>query len=191
MNPIRTFPRLHGLVLALAAAVLVSGCDDDLFQQRWTANPQDGLIFALSRDELNVPSAFSVYEGRTYRVEAPGSSGRWDLAFDIVDGQPVFLPPGAVGISSEARLLARPGETFESIRRAPDDLELYSEREPVPVVEGQLYVVRTAQQIGVFGSRCVYFGKLVVQELDLVSASVLFRYDVNTICNSRRLQPDR
>lgn len=191
MNPIRTFNRLPGLVLALAALVLVSGCDDDLFEQRWTANPQQGLIYALSRDELNVPSAFSVYERRAYRVEAVGSSGRWDLAFDIVAGQPVFLPPGALGISTEARLLARPGETFESIRRAPDDLELYSETEPVPVVEGQLYIVRTVQQIGIFGSRCVHYGKLLVEELDLQASSVEFRYDVNTICNSRRLQPDR
>lgn len=191
MNPIRIFTRLSGLVLALAAAVLVTGCDDDLFEQRWTSNPQEGLIYALSRDELNVPSAFSIWEGRAYRVEAAGSSGRWDVAFDIVAGQPVFLPPGAVGISSEARVLARPGETFESIQRAPDDLEEYSETEPVPVVEGQLYVIRTVQQVGVFGSRCVYYGKLVVEDLDLVSASVEFRYDVNTICNSRRLQPDR
>lgn len=183
--------RVSGLALAVLLTTVLSACDDDLFQQRWISNPQVGVIYALSRTELNVPSAFSLFEGRTYRVEAAGASGRWDLAFDVVDGQPVFLPPGAVGISSEARILARPGETFEGIQRAPDDLELYSETEAVPVQVGQLYIVRTVQQVGAFGSRCVYFGKLVVQEVDLVSSSVEFRYDLNTICNSRRLQPDR
>jgi len=191
LNFIRTSLRVSGLALVVLLTSVLSGCDDDPFAQRWISNPQQGLIYALSRTELNVPSAFSLFERRTYRVEAAGSSGRWDLAFDVIDGRPVFLPPGALGIASEARILAQPGETFDGIQRAPEDLELYSETEAVPVQVGQLYVVRTVQQVGAFGSRCVYFGKLVVQKVDLVSSSVEFRYDLNTICNSRRLQPDR
>jgi len=185
-----SFATLRTAFAALLVVVL-SGCGDDPFQQRWFSNTRTASLYSLSRPELNLPSAFGLYDGQSYRVEVAGSTGRWDLAFDLIGGAPVLLPPGALGVTGEARIIPLPGENFDTIERAPADLELYSSSQPVPVQLGQLYVVRTNQQIGPFGTRCTYFGKLVVDELDLARARLTFRYDVNPICNSRRLQPDR
>lgn len=178
---------------ALAALLTLglAGCDDDPFRIVWTANPTDGLAYSLSLPELNLPTAFSVVERRAYRVEASGSTGRWDLAVDIRDGDALFLPPGALGIVSEARILPAPDETFDGITRAPADLELYSRNEAVPAVVGRLYVVRSSQQVGSFGTRCIYYSKLEVTGVDLQRGSVSFRFDTNPACNSRNLRPER
>lgn len=177
--------------LAVLLVAGLTGCDDDPFRIIWTSNPTEGSVYALSLPELNLPSAFSVVERRAYRVEASGSTGRWDLAVDIQGGQAFLLPPGALGVVAEARILPVPGETFDGIRRAPDDLDLYSRDEPVPAVEGRLYVVRSVQQVGAFGTRCIYYAKLEIVGVDLDRGSVTFRFDTNPVCNSRSLRPDR
>ncbi len=178
---------------ALAALLVVglSGCDDDPFRIIWTANPTNGTVYSLSLPQLNLPSAFSVVERRAYRVEASGSTGRWDLAFDIQGGQAVLLPPGALGVTSEARILAQPDQTFDGIRRAPSDLEQYAQSEPVPAVSGRVYIVRSGQQVGPFGTRCIYYSKLEITEVDLDGGSLSFRFDTNPACNDRSLRPDR
>jgi len=183
--------RLGPTFLVGLLSLLLAGCGDDPFAIIWTANPQTASIFSVSREELNLGTGFSFNERRPLRIEAPGASGRWELAVDFQGGNPVLLPPGAFGIPGEARLLALPGETFDGVREAPEDLELYSRDQPLPAVPGQLYVVRTNQQLSAFGSRCVFYGKFLVEEVDAVQERLTFRFDTNIACNSRNLRPDR
>lgn len=178
-------------VLPVLLVVGLAACDDDPFRIIWTSNPTEGLAYSLSLPDLNVPSAYSLVERRPYRVETAGSTGRWDFAVDIRDGQAFLLPPGALGVTSEARILPVPDQTFDGIRRAPDNLDAYSRDQPVPAVVGRLYVIRTGQQVGPFGTRCIYYAKLTVEEVELDRGYVRFRFDVNPVCNSRGLQPDR
>jgi hypothetical protein len=180
-----------GRVLALTLLLPgVWACDDDPFKIRWSANPDTVLLYSLARPELNLNSGFD-FVGRTpVRIEAPSAVGKWDLAVDTKDGQVVFVPPGAIGVtSSRARIAPLGGMSFEDIRRAPRDTTLYIGDRVVPVVPGDLYVIRTRQQIGSWGTRCVYYGKLLPLQADPENGTLTFVYDVSPVCNDRKLIP--
>ncbi len=180
-----------GRVLALV--LLFPGiwaCDDDPFKIRWSANPDTVLLYSLARPELNLNSGFDFVGRRAVRIEAPSAVGRWDLAVDTKDGQVVFVPPGAIGVTgSRASLAPMGGMSFDEIRRAPRDTALYVGDRVVRVVPGELYVIRTRQQIGSWGTRCVYYGKLLPLEADPDNGTLTFVYDVSPVCNDRKLIP--
>jgi hypothetical protein len=180
-----------GSVLALA--LLLPGiwaCDDDPFKIRWAANPDTVLLYSLARPELNLNSGFDFVSRSAVRIEAPSAVGKWDLAVDTKNGQVVFVPPGAIGVTgSRARIAPMGGMSFEEIRRAPRDTTLYIGDRVVPVVPGELYVIRTRQQIGSWGARCVYYGKLLPLEADADNGTLTFVYDVSPVCNDRKLIP--
>lgn len=188
----RPNPTRHGL---LALAILVPGmwgCEDDPFQIRWELNPDTVLLYSLARPELNLNSAIDFSSRTALRVEAPSSVGEWDLAVDTQGGAIVFLPPGAVGISeSTAAIAPMPGIDFDEIRRAPRDTTLYVKDQPVPAEEGELYVIRTRQRIGGFGTRCVYYGKVEPLAVDPAAGTIRLVFDVSPVCNDRKLVPPK
>jgi hypothetical protein len=152
-----------GRVLALV--LLFPGiwaCDDDPFKIRWSANPDTVLLYSLARPELNLNSGFDFVGRRAVRIEAPSAVGS-------------LAPMG--------------GMSFDEIRRAPRDTALYIGDRVVRVVPGELYVIRTRQQIGSWGTRCVYYGKLLPLEADPDNGTLTFVYDVSPVCNDRKLIP--
>ncbi|MBT8335443.1 MAG: hypothetical protein KJO11_02500 [Gemmatimonadetes bacterium] len=185
-------PRLRVLavVAALASAPFLGACEDDPFGfNDWTLAPDTVFIYSLARPELNLASGFNVNQRRLVRVEAAGATGSWDFLVNTEDGRLVFLTPSAVGLDTESAVVPMPGETFDGIREAPADTALYVRDRSVPIELGQLYVVRTNQQTGSFGRRCVYYGKLEPLEVDPVGGTLRFRYDASPLCNSRSLVP--
>ena len=185
-------PRLRAFALV---AVLVSGpflasCEDDPFGfNDWTLRPDTAFLYSLARPELNLASGFDLRGRRLVRVEAAGATGTWDFLVNTENGQLVFVTPTAVGLDTEAALVPMPGETFDGIREAPADTSLYIRDRPVVIELGQLYVVRTNEQSGSFGRRCVYYGKGEPLEVDPVGGTLRFRYDSSPLCNSRSLVP--
>jgi hypothetical protein len=178
--------------IALAAAVLtatLSACGDDPFAYNWSDVPDTVQIYSLARPELNLPSGFSFYDGFASAVEHPAATGRWDVALDTEGGQLVLLPPGAVGILSRARIAALPGVAFGDITQAPGDTLAYSTNDPVPVVAGSSYVIRTNIRPGSFGSACTYYAKMEPVTIDVAGGTLVFRYTTNPICNSPDLVP--
>ncbi|HZD03823.1 MAG TPA: hypothetical protein VE173_02865, partial [Longimicrobiales bacterium] len=117
-----TSPRRRAaLVLALAGlagSAALAGCGDNGLQPNWTAFPDTAVLFTLARPELNLPSAFSFRERRTYRVEGANATGSWDIALDTEDGELVFLPPGALGIVSRAGIATLSGMDFDQVDEA-------------------------------------------------------------------------
>jgi len=176
-------------VLAAAFAAGALGCGDDPFRIDWVASPDTVLLYSLARPELNLPSAFNFNERSVVQVESPGATGRWDVALDTRDGELVFLPPGALGINSRARITALPGLDFDEVREAPRDTTLYASREPLSVSAGVVYVVQTEQTVGSFGQRCVYYAKLEPTVIDVEGGTLEFMFDSNPVCNDSRLVP--
>jgi hypothetical protein len=112
------------------------------------------------------------------------------MAVDTRGGAIVLLPPAALGIAdSKARIARLTGLAFADVIEAPADTTVYSSTIPLPAVLGTVYVVRTEQSVGSFGSRCAYFAKLEPVEIDPTEGRLRFRYDVSPICNDRRLVP--
>jgi hypothetical protein len=180
---------LAGLATAGLLAVGTVGCDDP-YAIDWTESPDTAMIYSLARPELNLPSAFDFVGKVPLRVEAPLSTGQWDLALDTQDGELVFLPPGAMGISSSSRVTRIPNTTWDDVIQAPSDSLLYSRDEPVPVRSGDIYVLRTHVTRGIWGTSCVYFGRIKPLEIQVAEGYLRFQYDFSPVCNSLRLIPD-
>ena len=187
-RPSRTAARAAGAA-ALALGVLTASCEDDFFEPRWGSAIDTVQLFSLARPELNLPAAFSFNRRRTFRVEAATSTGNWDIAVDTQGDGLVFLPPGALGISSRAGIAPRPGVAFEEVEEAPTDSASYTLDEPVPAEVGTVYVVRTGRSTTAFGTRCVYFAKFEPLEIDTGVGTVRFLYEANPICNDPSLVP--
>jgi hypothetical protein len=179
-------------VLLLPLLAGVTACEDDLFKVRWEENPDTANLFSLARPELNLLSAFDFVSRTPVRVESPDATGKWDMVLDTQDGELVLLPPGALGVvGSRARIIPMGNATFEEVRRAPSDTTLYVGDEPVPVVVGNIYVIRTREQLGVYGRRCVYYGKFEPLEQNVAEGTMSFVFDVSPVCNSRKLYPEK
>lgn len=179
----------------IAAAVLLwslPACGDNPFEVTWTANPDTALLYSLARPELNLPSAFDFVPSRrrTVEVEAPGATGNWDLALDTRDGTLVFVPPGELGIASDAGIATIPGLNLDELEEAPSDSAAYAMEEPVPVELGTAYVVRTRRSQGGFRRTCSYFAEFELVEVNPEVGTVRFVYDTNPKCNDRSLVPD-
>lgn len=176
---------------ALSAALLVgvAACGDDPFAFDWNDAPDTVLVYSMARPELNLVSAYNFLQGARVRVEAPAATGSWDLAVDTRDGQIVFLPPGALNVAAEAGVAVLEGMSLDDVTRAPSDTLLYVEDEPVPVRQGDVYVIRTNRQRGSFGRTCVYYAKAEAVAIDPVGGTLTFREVTNPVCNDRDLVP--
>lgn len=181
--------------LFLAFLLLLPGawaCDDDPFLIRWELNPDTVLLYSLARPEMNLNSAFDFVRRNAVRVEAPSAVGEWDVAVDTQNGAIVLVPPGAIGVAKSKAAIAPMGNgDFDELRRAPSDTTLYIGDQAVPVKVGDLYVIRTRQKQGSYGSSCVYYGKFEPLLVDPEAGILSFVFDVSPVCNDRKLFPPK
>lgn len=167
----------------------LAACGADPFAFNWSDAPDTAVVYSLARPELNLPSAYNFFAGATLPVENPSATGNWDMALDTRGGELVLLPPGALGVSSRARIAALQGLQLDDVMEAPTDSMVYSASVPVPVELGTIYVVRTAQRAGSFGTRCVYYAKMEPLTVDVANGTMTFREVTNPVCNDRSLVP--
>jgi hypothetical protein len=179
------------LVMAGLVTVLVSACGDDPFAIRWELQADTVFLYSLARPELNLNAGYNFRPGGigTVRIEAASSTGQWDVALDTRGGKLVFLPPGALGVTSRARITALPGMARADVVEAPEDTLVYSADQPFEVELGTIYVVRTDRVPGAFGSRCVYYARVEPLIIDVAGGTLTFVYDSSPVCNSRVLIP--
>ena len=178
------------VALFVASALGLTACGENIFDIKWTeANVATARIYSLARPELNLPTAFDFVDRIPVQIHAPGATGSWDLVLDTQNGQLVFLPPGALEITTEVMVLAMPDMAFDDVIEAPEDSTLYTKDQPVAVETSSVYVLRTHAAPGRFRALCVRYGKL--QPLEVVPAlgTVVFEYDVSTLCDDRGLVP--
>ena len=177
------------LLALLVLSVALSACGDDPFAFPWTSRPDTVLLYSLARPELNLEAAYDFHNELRIRVEAANATGSWDVALDTRGGQLVLLPPGALGITSKASVAVIPGVSFADVLDAPEDTVAYTRSEAVPVEMGTVYVVKTAQSPGIFGTACSYYAKLEPLVIDVEGGTLTFIVEASPVCNSRRLIP--
>jgi len=159
----------------------------DPFDIGWTQSPDTVLLFSLAHPDLNLPSAFDFHLGVSRIIEAPSSTGKWDVILDTQDAQFVFLLPEVLGIPSEARMIELPGLTFDEVAEAPTDSTTYTIDDAVPVRLGSIYVIRTHVGSDQFGLNCFFYAKLEALEVDIQAGTLLFVYDANPLCGDKNL----
>ena len=186
-------PRPRSFFTSLAATAvaltLLAACDDDPLSVRWVESPDTVRLHALSRTEPNLYSGFDFHPRIPVLIESLATGGNFDLAVDTAGGQFVWLPPGALGVTSSAGIATMDGETFESTVRAPADTAQYATTVPVPLRIRTTYVIRTRGHAGLFGINCNYYGKIEPLAIDVASGQVVFQFDVSPACNNRDLIP--
>ena len=187
---------LRGLSPAPVAALValsvgLVACGSDPFAFPWQLSPDTVLLYSLARPELNLEAAYNFNNRRKVRVEAATATGTWDVAVDTRGGQIVLLPPGALGVSSKASVAVLPGLQFDDVLEAPEDTAVYTRFDAVPVQMGTVYIVKTSQSPGIFGTSCSYYAKLVPLVIDVEGGTLTFKFDVSPVCNSLRpIPPD-
>ena len=177
------------LLALVVLSVGLSSCGDDPFVFPWTSRPDTVLLYSLARPELNLEAAYDFHNKLRIRVEAANATGSWDVALDTREGQLVLLPPGALGITSKASVAVIPGVSFADVLDAPEDTAAYTRSASVPVEMGTVYVVKTAQSPGIFGTNCSYYAKLEPLVIDVEGGTLTFIVEASPVCNSRRLIP--
>lgn len=178
-------------VLLAMGAVGAAACGDDPFKIDWVESPDTVLLYSLARPDLNKVSGFDFYNRYALVVEDAESTGNWDFAVGTRNGRIVLLPPGALGVTSKARVASLAGRTFADVTEAPADTLLYEARNPVPVELGTIYVWRTRQGYGSFGRVCVYYAKMEALAVDPAAGTLEFVYDSSPVCNDRSLIPPK
>lgn len=185
----RRGPRSRALAASAALALVLASCGDDPFSFNWDDEPVTTTLYSLSRPELNLPAAYNFFTSAAIRVEAPNATGTWDLAVGTREGELVFLPPGALGVQSRARIASLEGLGLDDVLEAPGDTAVFVADEPVPARTGTVYVVRTERRVCSFGTRGNNYAKLEVVSMDAAAGTLTFRSVTNPICNDRRLVP--
>lgn len=181
------------MAAALCAALVVSGCNDeiDFGFGDWEADVDTVTLYTVDRPEYQgLPSAYDIRATRTLRIEDPAATGQWDFALTGgADGEPLTLTPlGAFfSVSSNAGIAPVRG-TFEEFATAPTDSASYTIDGPVVLDADTLYVIRS-RQAAVSGSSCSNFAKLDPLEVDQVEGTFTFQVTANPNCNDTALIP--
>lgn len=170
--------------------MLLAGCGDDFDLGRWTAVPDTTVIYSASRPELiRRPSAFDVVNLARVSIEGGGATGNWDFALLERDGGFVLAPERALtGSESRAGIAQSNESALEAVREAPGDTASYS-REPVPIQEGAIYIMRSRRASCFTFGTGVYYAKLKALEVDPAAGTFRFAIVRNPNCNDRALVP--
>lgn len=189
-----TLTHFRGPALAVAACLVVgsvalAACGADPYKINWVVSPDTVVLYSLAHPNLNLVSAMDFYNRQRLRVEDPAASGNWDVAIDTRAGKMVLVAPGALGMVSKARIVRIEGVNFDDVVMAPADTTLYTEKQPLPLVMGSVYVVRSRKQLGGYGTTCVYYAKMAPVEIDSEAGSIRFVFDSSPVCNDRNLVP--
>ena len=179
--------------IALAGVCAVfftaTACDGDPFAFNWNDVPDTVLLYSMARPELGLVSAYAFRDGVELEVEAPGTTGQWDIAIDTREGQIVMLPPPVLGIYTDAEIATFENTLLADVTEAPSDSLEYVSDQPVPVEFGNVYVIKTNRSPGSYGRNCHYYAKLEAVDTDPIGGTLIFRHVTNPVCNDRDLVP--
>lgn len=199
MRPNGAVPVLS--VLGLAALLSVTGCDDRLGPEHWSAIPDTVELYSWDRPEYQGFSAgFDMVgrqldqpHGQPVAVDNPGSSGNWDFALRERDGQLFLMPAGVMkNLDLGSGIAHRPNESFESLTKIPGNPEVYTFSEFVEIEEGEVYALRSRRFYGGFsGQSCFLYGKLRPISLDQTEGILRFEIITNPNCNDRSMIPPK
>lgn len=179
-------------VLLLALTVL-PGCGGELdLSYPRPSEPFEATLYDLVAGPIERPSAFDVVSGRgrgvprTARVD---QSDSWDVAFAVLDGDPVWLPRGFFESLEPSTGILSLDLDFDAVQRLPKDRESYEDEEPVPVTVGRVYGIRSRPDPGL-ALPCRIYAKLVIDSIAEDTRRVHFRHLWNPNCDDTNVTPE-
>lgn len=176
---------IRALLPALLAASLTACGDDSTFLFPVPAEPIESTMFDLVTGPLDRPSAFDLVAGRgrglprTVRVD---QTEQWDIAFAVLEGEAVWLPRGFFESIQPSSGITRLDGDFDNITSVPGDSEAYEEDEPLPIVEGAVYAIRSRTDPALT-LPCRVFGKVRVLSLEGTPPQIDFETVWNPNCD--------
>jgi hypothetical protein len=178
--------------MAVAAgwsALALTACKStNPFLTNWTPNTDTVALYSTADSSHNLYDGFDFVDVTRAIIEGSHAMGTWDVAVGTDSTGLVWLPPGALGVSSAAGIAMTSGQAYDQVTSAPTDSSKYV-RTPVPIVVGVTYVIRTRKVTDAYGSTCSHYGKVEPVDVDLALGRVLFIFDSNPNCGDFRLKP--
>ena len=98
-----------------------------------------------------------------------------------------MVPPRTFGLATTAGIAPLGPVPFDEVGQAPRDSTDYVRDQPVPVVVGDVYVIRTHQEPNNFGQLCIFYAKMEPLVAEAEEGVLEFLIDTNPICNDRTL----
>lgn len=174
--------------LTLACLVLIAACSDENAVPNPTIpNVIDTVtLWSLTDGPLTQPTAYSLNLRDGVRTWEAGSG--FEFAYDINDASSSnFLPLDVLGLSSVGALrpgLKRSDVGFDQMKKAP--LNGYVTEDTIPIVEGDLFFIRTSvNTCALYG--VPLYGKLEVLDIDTAAGTVTFQALTDQNCTYRSL----
>ena len=172
--------------LCLAGVLVLCACGDpNALPDPQIANVVDTIsISALTGTAIQLPSALSVAGPRGVRTDL---SADFDVAFDIRDDVPVFLPRAALNFPSGGLQpgLMRSDKAFAEIRQGESNG--YTTRDTLQLAVGDVFVARS--RVVCSGLQVPLYGKLQILELDAGARTVTFEVLADQNCGYVGLEP--
>lgn len=173
--------------LALAAALSVAAlaaCGDPIRIRAQFETVQDTVtVFAVTGTPVIAPAALSTIRHEAVRIE---TTRDFDIVFDINQaGEVVLYPVQLVGGSQGTTGIQKASQSFDDILEAPRDG--YVTDSATIVTVGEVVLIE-AQPVACAGTINPWiYSKLVVDEIDVATRSVVVRMVVDPNCGFRSL----
>jgi hypothetical protein len=182
----------HIAALFVAATVgLASACDGGTGYRIEPLITSDTVDLAAPGSSADLPTALDVTSTGGFIAggrfpERQQDAEQWDLAIRVRDGQVVFVPAGALGLSSNPGI-THPlmGQSFDQVIEAPGTGSFVTDS-AVVVQEGAVYVVRSRNFPCGFG-RAAQYAKIQPLAVSAVDGTVRLRIATNEVCGDPRL----
>lgn len=184
---------VHRLKRLIPLAVLiVAACEDPFGPAVWNATPDTVLIYSASRAEyIGRASALDITSlpVAALPLEAPGVTGNWDIALTDYEGGLALVPASAFeGLQSRARIGVLPDRELADVTEAPRDTAAFTV-DPLPLREGDVYIVRSRRASCGGVSAGFRYGKLRAVAIDEAAGTFRFEIVVNPYCDNRSFVP--
>ncbi len=187
------FHRLRCQILLVLTLVLgLVACGDELNTEvPRPLNPYENELIDLVDGPLTRANALNLVAGRgfgTPRVTRVDETDQWDIAFALIDGEPVWLPRGffdGIELSTGIRVMQA---DFEDVELLPSDEALYELEDPIPATVGTTYGIRSRTDPAL-SLPCRVYAKLVVDSIAGEPARLWFRVLWNPNCDNTNVTP--
>ncbi len=184
-------PSTRRASVILLASALVSCGGDVTNSFPSPSEPVEATLYDLVAGPLDRASAYNIVAGRGFGVPIAvrvDQSDQWDVAFAVLDGQPVWLPRGYFeGLEPESGVLEL-ARAFDEVTIAPEDRSLYETQSPVPITVGNTYIVRSRNDPAL-SLPCRVFAKIGVEAIQQNPDRIDFIVLWNPNCDDRDLTP--
>ncbi len=172
------------LAALLLVAVTLTACGDPFRPQAHLANiDAEFTVFALTETPVALPTAVNIFFARPVRTD-PAIG--YDIVFDILDGQPVLLPPSSVGAFGRAGMI-KLTVPYESVTEAPRTG--YNENDPVPVQAGDVIAIRSEISRVCLGQLTPYiYARMQIVHIDAAERSFDVQMRSNPNCGFRSFE---